>query len=61
MPKPPLIAVDTNVLMDLADGNETALDCLATLLNAILAASDVAKLIIFSPAKIVRDFFTTPP
>ena len=29
-------------------------------LNAILAASDVAKLIIFSPAKIVRDFFADP-
>lgn len=31
MPNPPLIAVDTNVLIDLADENETAVDCLSTI------------------------------
>jgi rRNA-processing protein FCF1 len=31
MPNPPLIAVDTNVLIDLADGDETVLDCFSTI------------------------------
>jgi predicted nucleic acid-binding protein len=31
MPNPPLIAVDTNVLIDLADGNEIVIDCFSTI------------------------------
>jgi predicted nucleic acid-binding protein len=31
MPNPPLLAVDTNVLIDLAARNETVLDCFSTL------------------------------
>jgi predicted nucleic acid-binding protein len=31
MPNPPLLAVDTNFLIDLAAGDEVALDCLSTL------------------------------
>ena len=31
--KPPVIAVDTNVLIDRADGNETVIDCLSTILK----------------------------
>jgi len=31
MANPPLIAVDTNVLIDLADGNEIVIDCLSTI------------------------------
>ena len=31
MPNPPLIAVDTNVLIDLADGDEIVIDCFSTI------------------------------
>jgi len=31
MPNAPVIALDTNVLIDLAENDETALDCLSTI------------------------------
>jgi rRNA-processing protein FCF1 len=31
MPNPPLIAVDTNVLIDLAEGDEIVIDCFSTI------------------------------
>jgi rRNA-processing protein FCF1 len=38
MPNPPLIAVDTNVLIDLADGNEIVIDCFSTIRRKFLNA-----------------------
>jgi rRNA-processing protein FCF1 len=38
MPNPPLIAVDTNVLIDLAEGDEIVMDCFSTIHRKFLNA-----------------------
>jgi hypothetical protein len=55
MPSAPLIALDTNVLIDLADDNEVVLDCLSTI------AKKFEKGPIIAPPTVIGELLITRP